>query len=334
VILIISTHQDIHAQAVMRELAKKGHQGVRILNLADFPMQMSLSMRIDNNGTCDQSLHFEDGLVHMNEVTAVWWRRPQAFGVPSIVKDPVVRQFVMTEAATAFQGMWQSSDPLWVNNIMRDAAATHKPWQLAVAKQCGMLIPETLITNNPSEARNFWASFPGKVVFKPFTNTMHSWRETRVLKAEEEAQAESVRLAPVIFQKYVSGRDLRITAIGDRLFAAETNAEDGEYQVDVRLNNNLKYSEHKLPFDVEEKLLRFMRRIGLEYGAIDMRLTPEGEYVFFEVNPAGQFLYIELATGMPIAAALADHLASGRPASAPYAMASVSQEEPCHALSQ
>ena len=331
-ILIISTHEDVHAQAVMRELAAKGHTGVRLLNLSDFPMQLSLSMRIDNNGHCDYGLRFPDRMVSMDEVTAVWWRRPQAFGVPPSVKDPAVRHFVMSEAATAFQGMWQSSDALWVNNILRDAAAAHKPWQLTLAKQCGLTIPETLITNNPDDARQFWAAFPGQIVYKPFTNTMHSWRETRVMKPEEEAQAAAVRLAPVIFQKYVAGRDLRITAIGDRLFAAETNAADGEYQVDVRLNTNLKYREHKLPVASENKLLQLMRRIGLEYGAIDMRLTPAGEYVFFEVNPAGQFLYIEMATGMPIAAALAAHLASGQPASREHVMASVPQEEPCHAM--
>jgi len=57
-----------------------------------------------------------------------------------------------------------------------------------------------------------------------------------------------------------------------------------------------------------------MRRLGLEYGAIDLRLTPEGQYVFLEINPAGQFLWIEMATGQKIAAALAACLAGPRPA--------------------
>ncbi len=61
-----------------------------------------------------------------------------------------------------------------------------------------------------------------------------------------------------------------------------------------------------------QKLLMLMRRLGLEYGAIDLRLTPDGEYVFFEVNPAGQFLFVEHACGLPISAALAGHLARGK----------------------
>jgi len=55
-----------------------------------------------------------------------------------------------------------------------------------------------------------------------------------------------------------------------------------------------------------------MRRLGLEYGAIDLRLTPEGQYVFLEINPAGQFLWIELATGQKIADAIAGHLSTAK----------------------
>jgi glutathione synthase/RimK-type ligase-like ATP-grasp enzyme len=321
-ILIISANEDLHAQAVMRELAAAGHAGARILNLSEFPMQIALNMRLDNNGHSDFDLRFPDRTVRMDEVSAVWWRRPQAFGIPPEVRDPAVRFFAMSEAATALQGMWQSSRALWVNNIQRDAAAAHKPWQLTLAKQLGLRVPETLITNDPAEARAFWAAIPGEVVYKPFTATLQSWRETRILKPEEEKFADAVRLAPVIFQKYVAGRDLRITAIGDRLFPAEADAESGCYKVDVRLNHGLTYRAHQLPFEIEEKLLRLMRTLGLEYGAIDMRLTPEGEYVFFEVNPAGQFLYVEMATGQKISAALAEHLVAGKASPVAYAQAS------------
>jgi glutathione synthase/RimK-type ligase-like ATP-grasp enzyme len=314
-ILIISADEDIHAQAVMRELAQRGHYAARMLNLSEFPMRMAMNMRLDNNGRQDFELRFPDRTaVRMDEVTSVWWRRPQPFGIPPEVRDPAVRHFAISEAATAFQGMWQSSRALWVNNIMRDAAAAHKPWQLTVAKSLGLRVPETLITNDPQEARQFWAALPREVVYKPFTASLRSWRETRLLQPEEEKLVESVRLAPVIFQKYVPGRDLRITAIGDRLFPAEADAQSGEYEVDVRLNAGLPYRSHTLPAEIGEKLLRLMRALGLEYGAIDMRLSPEGEYVFFEVNPAGQFLYVEMATGMKIAAALAEHLIGATPA--------------------
>jgi hypothetical protein len=126
--------------------------------------------------------------------------------------------------------------------------------------------------------------------------------------------AESVQLTPVLFQRYVPAVcDLRVTVIGERLFAAAARAE--QYDADIRFNVDAKYQAHDLPAGVQGKLFGLMRRLGLEYGAADFRLTPEGEYVFLEVNPAGQFLYIEKATEQPIAAALAEHLARGVAAS-------------------
>ncbi len=312
-ILIISSPDDIHAQAVVKELAKQRVTDVRILNLSDFPMRMHMELYLRNGQNSDFSLTFADGYrLPMSAVRAVWWRRPQAFGLPQDMADATFRQFAMSEAATAFQGMWQASSALWVNNIMRDAAAAHKPWQLVVAQEIGLYIPETLITNSPDEARQFWAKYPGEIVYKAFSASSYAWRETRILRPEEEQLADKVQYSPVIFQRYVPAVvDLRITVIGDQIFAAEAHSQQGEYKIDVRFNTNIPYKPHILPPDIQEKLLVFMRRLGLEYGAIDMRLTPGGHYVFLEINPAGQFLYVEMAAGLPIAAALAHHLAVG-----------------------
>jgi glutathione synthase/RimK-type ligase-like ATP-grasp enzyme len=127
------------------------------------------------------------------------------------------------------------------------------------------------------------------------------------------AQAGSIAHAPVIFQKHVPAvADLRVTAIGGEFYAAATDVRDAEYPQDVRMNLDAKYAAHELPPETTAKLRELMNRLGLVYGAIDLRLTPEGRYVFLEINPAGQFLYIEHATGQPIAAALADALLKKR----------------------
>jgi hypothetical protein len=52
-----------------------------------------------------------------------------------------------------------------------------------------------------------------------------------------------------------------------------------------------------------------MQHLGLVYGAIDLRLTPENEYVFLEVNPSGQYLFVELLTGVPLSDRMAHCLA-------------------------
>jgi glutathione synthase/RimK-type ligase-like ATP-grasp enzyme len=312
-ILIISEPQDVHTQSVMAALARMGEPDVRILDFRDFPQRMTLAMYLKSRRQSSFGLSFPDGQwVPMESVKSVWWRRPQGFGLPATGMDPLARHFAMTEAATAFQGMWQASDALWINDVVRDAAAAHKPWQLEIARQIDLAIPDTLITNDPDRVRGFLAEHSGNVVYKPFLQTYHSWRETRLLSHSDLAMLESVRLAPVIFQQLVPGvADLRVTVIGTEIFAAAADLGKLEYKLDVRLNQQA-YDKHELPAATREKLLMLMRRLGLEYGAIDLRLTPEGEYVFFEVNPAGQFLFVEHACGHPIAAALAAHLARGK----------------------
>ena len=167
------------------------------------------------------------------------------------------------------------------------------------------------MTSDPEEARQFWRACAGDVVFKQFIALPEAWSETRRLgEAETKIADAEIRLAPVIFQRHVAAvADLRVTIIGDEVFAAAVDVRGLGYDVDVRMNLDARHVAHDLPDDIATMLRALMRRLGLMYGAIDLRLTADGRYVFLEINPAGQFLYVEQQTGQPITAALAALLA-------------------------
>lgn len=308
-ILIVSNLSDGHARAVMTALGTHGRR-VELLDLSEFPQRLALSMAF-HDGT--RSFHLERhgyGRLDLGELRAVWWRRPQPFSLPVSVANPAHRRVALSETSTAFQGLYQSMDAFWINAPVRDSAAGHKPWQLALAQEVGLEIPETLMTNDPEQARAFWAACGGDVIYKQFLALPDAWSETRRVGKQESSLAESIRLCPVVFQRRVSAvADLRVTVIRDDIFAAAVAVDELDYDVDVRLNLAARYAVHKLPESVERLLRNLMRRLGLVYSAIDLRLTEDGRYVFLEVNPAGQFLYVEEATGQPIAATLASHLA-------------------------
>lgn len=316
-VVIFSEPNDAHAQSVTQELNRLGETDVDLMNFADIPQRVRIDMALSNGHGSGFALTLADGRrLRLEQVTSFWWRRPQAFVLPSGMQ-PHAQHFALTEISTALQGMWQACDEaLWVNDITRDAAASHKPWQLELARRIGLTIPDTLITTDPEQARAFWEARGGQVVYKPFVQTLHSWRETRRLTREDLASVEAVRLAPVIFQSLVPGAmDLRVTVVGNELLSGAVDLGKVEYKLDVRLNQQ-SYVPHELPDTVAGQLLELMRTLGLEYGAIDLRLTPEGEYVFFEVNPAGQFLFLEHAAGLPVSTVLARHLRDGRASSA------------------
>jgi glutathione synthase/RimK-type ligase-like ATP-grasp enzyme len=312
-ILILSTDQDVHATAVKTALDKLGEEA-RILNLSEFPMSMDIGLSFANGGDSQMALRLKDGTrIDFAKVKSVWWRRPSGYGFPEALKDPVNRAFAQQESDFAFRGMYLSGGAYWINEPNRDMAASHKVWQLHVGRQIGFEIPRTLITNSPEDARRFRADCGGDVIYKAFLASPMAWRETRRLRDEDMAMLDSVRLAPVIFQAYVpSVRDLRVTCVGRKVHAAGADMTKVDYATDMRMNPGIGWQPYDLPKPVEKMIFEMMDRFDLEYGAFDFRVTPEGKHVFLEVNPAGQFLFIENATGLKIADAVAARLAAGK----------------------
>ena len=310
-VLILSTVSDVHALAVMAALAAQGERA-ELLDLSEFPTQLALCMTFEEGQRRFELRRRSGGALDLGAVRAVWWRRPQSFVLPTGM-CAAHRQFALSEAATAFQGLFQALDVHWVNDPTRDTVAGHKPYQLALAREIELEIPPTLMTNDVEEAKAFWRRHEGEVIYKQFIALRETWRETRPLKRGDELHAASIAHAPVIFQRHVPAvADVRVTAIGGALYAAATDVREADYPQDVRMNLAAKYVAHELPADTIRKLGTLMERLGLTYGAIDSRLTPEGRYVFLEINPSGQFLYIENATGQPIASALARTLLTNR----------------------
>jgi glutathione synthase/RimK-type ligase-like ATP-grasp enzyme len=310
-ILIVSFPGDAHAQAVAQALQARGATPM-LLDLSRFPGQCQVELGYGTARRGEMWLRDAGwGDIDLRRCRAAWWRRPQPFGIPPEVTDNTHRAFAANEAREVFGGLWKLMDAVWVNDPQRDDLAHRKSYQLRAAEAVGLAVPETLITNAPEAARGFIARHgAARTVFKAFNGTRQAWRETRLVGEEELARLDLVRIAPVIFQGYVDGVDIRVTAIGDRLFPAEIDITDGDYAVDFRMNyDRMRIRPARLPADVEAKIRALMAHLGLVYGAIDLRRTSEG-YVFLEINPAGQWLFIEQQTRQPITDALAGALAA------------------------
>jgi glutathione synthase/RimK-type ligase-like ATP-grasp enzyme len=310
-ILVVSHEQDPHADRVIQHLRRDG-QEVFLLNLSELPNRAMLTIdyccrerpRIDFTRLNGERFD-------LNEVRSVWWRRPQ---VPSLasVTDPQVNLFTANEWNEAINGLWQLLDARWMNDPNRDDAASRKARQLRVAAEVGLKTPRTLITSDPSRARAFiQREGVQNTVYKTFSCTHAVWRETRLLNTEDLEQLDAVQVAPVIFQEFIPAEsDLRITHVDGRFYTAAIRSAPQQGLVDFRMSvGDAGMTEEELPDDVAEKLCALMQRLGLVYGAIDMRRSPAGEYFFFEVNTAGEFLFVEDRTSLPISNAIAAWLA-------------------------
>lgn len=283
-----------------------------LLDLSRFPQDLQLAMHYRPPNGREFLLRSNGAeVLAFAEVRAIWWRRPRHFQIHREVSVASHQAFAYNEMLEAFAGLWQSLDAEWINHPTRDDVAARKAYQLRVAQDVGLTIPATLITSAPVEARDFVAQRGiGHVVYKAFSATEQAWRETRLLRQEELHLVDSVRFAPVIFQEYIEAVvDLRVTIVGEELFPAAIHSQESSYPIDFRMDmGNVRIEPLDLPSDVEAGLRALMSELGLVYGAVDMRLTPDGRYVFLEINPAGQWLFIEQRTGQPISATLARHL--------------------------
>ena len=317
-IIIIAKEDDKHAVKVKEILEGKHNEKVYIFDTSTFPTFSRLTGYFGNGSRVFSLTDGKGTDIELQSAKSFWWRRPQGVSLDAAITDPQVRSFTYTECISAVYGMLRGCSGLWVNDVCNDDRADYKPNQLKTAVEAGFTIPETLITNDPEKVVDFWRRHNESVVYKSFNQRGIIWCPTRLLKAEDMKSLETVRYAPVIFQPLVPGnRDIRVTVIGERIFATEFIIQD-ERIIDYRLEMRPEACRpHTLPAEMRDKLIRFMRILGLEYGGIDFRLTPGGEYVFFEINTAGEFMYLQELTGQPIAEAMADHLAKGKPANSP-----------------
>jgi glutathione synthase/RimK-type ligase-like ATP-grasp enzyme len=308
VILVVSHPADDHAVGVLAVLDRGGHPSV-LVDTSQFPSNAALTERF-GAGAPSYDLVVGSSRVDLAACRVAWWRRPQPFTLHAGIA-PESASFTYTECHEAVAGLWASLDLTWVNPPGLDEMAHHKPYQLAVATEVGLPIPRTVITNDPAEARRFADELgPGRTVYKTFLASEDHWRETRLLHVGELAMLDRVRLAPVIFQELVPAlADVRVTVLGQRLFATSISASPGGYELDYRMDlAGASFAPTEVPVETQEGIHALMQRLGLVYGAVDLRRTHDGEHIFLEINPAGEWLFVEERTGQPITEAMAELL--------------------------
>ena len=307
-ILIVAPRYDAHARCVAQDLEKMG-KAFRFVDSSRLASDGRLEFRAGQHSgstwTC------VDGQpIALDTVDTVWHRRrflpPVAAGLP--ISD---QQYFQREWTEMISGVFESLDGAWfVNDPDRQTSAV-KPLQLRLAEKLDLRIPDTLITNDPSAAAAFIERHRERVVHKTLAPPRHRFLPTKAWSESDRDVLDNLVLAPTIFQETVTDcRELRITVIGDRVFAAEFHPPVG--LIDGRLDLKTPYHPHTLPHDLSRRLVALVRQLGLVFSTIDMKLTDEGEYVFLELNPMGQYLYIEILAGLPLTAAMAELLVLGR----------------------
>jgi glutathione synthase/RimK-type ligase-like ATP-grasp enzyme len=193
-----------------------------------------------------------------------------------------------------------------VNRPAAMASNGSKPYQAQLIQEYGFHVPETLITNDPGLVQEFQSRW-GRVVYKSMSGVRSI---VKILDERSAAQLDDIRWCPVQFQRHVDGTDVRVHTVGAQAFATSISSSAPDYRYAGReTGQSATLAAIDLPVDIAARCTALAAGLGLAVAGIDLRRTDDGEYFCFEVNPCPVFNYYEGATGQPIAAAIADHLA-------------------------
>jgi len=313
-VLVLAARDDWPTDRIVTELTQRGTPVLR-MDTADFPQRLTVGARIDQGHGWAGELATEHHAVELSQVGAVYYRAPGAFQFPAEMSAPE-RMFAAGQARAGLGGVLSAlSCPRWLNHPTSAARAEYKPVQLAAAREAGLLIPPTLVTNRPEDVRQF-AAETGPLICKPLASPVVieggelKTVYTRLLSDEDLTDLRGISVTAHLFQAWIEKtHEIRLTVVGERMFAAAIHAGSDAAHIDWRSDyGSLTYTPTEVSGDVAAGVRRLMDSLGLRYGAIDLAVDQQGRVWFLEVNPTGQFDWIQGATGLPIVEAIADEL--------------------------
>lgn len=320
---ILCSQIDPHVDAVIKELNERGRVEAVRVNSEDFPKTSRLWHRIGGvNTDSELSIDAAHRVVRCESLKSVWLRHPTEPVVPPLADERDTR-FAVSQAKESLTGFLLSNkETRWVNDPWAERSAENKISQTLASERVGITVPEHVVTNDPDRARAFITS--GPTVYKPLLHPAFSLEAgdtsmrtsaTILLEQQHLDHLDGVRYSPALFQRWIpKHREYRVTIVGRKCFAAEIdpNATEGA---------GVDWREAKLddlaigPADLDPalvgRLLDLVSSFGLLYAAIDLILGQDGRFYFLDLNPSGQFLFVErMVPELPITTALCELLDS------------------------
>jgi ATP-grasp ribosomal peptide maturase len=308
-VVVVTRLDDATADVVIEELNRRAVPVVR-LDPGDFPTSVTVSAYSDGGGLAG-TVRTATREADLDGVRSVYWRRPRPYAAPSEL-DGADARWCVDQARFGLGGILATlPGARYLNHPWRNQAAEYKPAQLSAAARSGLRIPPTLVTNDLARARSFVHEH-GSTVYKPLRNTDYTDQDGRGLTVwvdvVEPAELDAgVGQTMHLFQQYVDKvADIRLTAVGDRLFAVRI---DGSPGVDWRRHyDDLTYTLISTPPEVANAVRDYLGVFGLTYGAFDFGLDATGGWHWYECNPNGQFAWFPDPITSRITATIADLL--------------------------
>lgn len=325
-ILVFTNKEDAHPNPVFDILTDRGVPFFR-LNTEDLLTNYVFSWCANTKGFDFKIVDNNSGLsIKGSEISAVWERRPEPVESLPIHNTTEIDAHNLREGQAFLQFIrhYIAHIPS-IGSIVRDRVSSSKMMQYRVAHDCGFTFPDTVFSNNKASILELARKYE-RVCVKPidglnvcdYDNNVDYVFFSQVLDSAEidTIPDEAFHQTVSFIQEYVpKDFELRVTVVDSVVIATKIHSQElpeGKGKEDWRqgYDYGLVFEEFHLPECIENKCRTLVHALGLNFGCLDLIVRPDGEYVFLECNPNGQWLWIELATGQKIAEAIADFFTS------------------------
>ncbi|RPD39835.1 MvdC/MvdD family ATP grasp protein [Chitinophaga barathri] len=315
ILIITHTADNESVTSVMQHIKALGGESIRF-DVDRYPVGAQLTTQY-SAGRWQLWLEDEHGSHSLDDISAVWYRR--SYNIGKGLEKVLDKEFLSSsigEVRRTLFGMLEGLPCFQLERYSVYRRLDSKEEQLRIAADCGLEIPATCITNSPEKLKAFMEA-TGKPIVAKMQSAFAIYREgrehvvfTSEINDSHLEQLQQLAYCPMTFQeKLPKALELRVTVVGRELFTFSIDSQQlPEAQTDWRKEGAALVEDWKpytLPENISSGILKIMDLFGLNYGAIDLILTPEGKYYFLELNAAGEFFWLDKLCGYSISRHLA-----------------------------
>ncbi len=256
----------------------------------------------------------------LSNIGAVWYRKPTRIRELELSLQDKYKEYSLSGIERLFSALRVSfQDALWISDYYAIQRAENKSLQQVIAGELNFNIPDTLMTSSAVAARRFREKYDTIVVkplsLMPLTSDGRTTFPTTKIARGDELQLEGLHYAPSIFQEAIDAQaDLRITVVGGDVHAAIIQDEGiagfpgiRDWRLPYAFDSGGKrFEKYELKPSLRKACVELVKKLGLQFGAIDLVMDRKGKLWFLEINANGQWAFIEDDTGQPIGKSIAE----------------------------
>lgn len=305
ILIASSTIDQVTYGPVVEKLSRAGCRP--IVYCSDQVASSEKGLSIFHNGETTQVAYSGEEFF-LEQISAAWFRHPELLGYPD--NDQAAKMCIESEAQRLQDYLWSEVDEdKWVNSPVNISSAQNKLGQLSSASELGFNTPRTIVTNSWQDVLGMECQVVMKMPIGTYyeDNTLKAMY-AKVLNRHDVEMLSNVSMPfPGIFQEYVSKkREWRITVVADEVFSASIYTQDSAKD-DWRKHQTKGVVDFRSETPDEgtvSRCVELVKKLGLRFGCLDLIEDHDGDVSFIEVNPNGQYQWLEDLLDLPISGAL------------------------------